>query len=101
MVDVIVFKETNKSLKNEFSFFMALKASMSFGGISLVVRTVYKILIKKTKAPIPNAIFTESGNTPASASSEKPSFETNQGKLEATQVPIPIIKVCNTKPYDL
>ena len=93
IVDVIVFKEVPKSLKKEFSFFIALKASISFGGFSFVVKTVYKILIKKTKAPIPNAIFTDSGNIPGAASSENPRLETNQGKLEATQVPIPIIKV--------
>ena len=37
--------------------------------------------IRKTAAPIPKAIFTESGTIPGAASFETPNFVINQGKL--------------------
>ena len=52
----------------------------------------------KTAAPIAKAQRTESGKTPSGASLETPINVSSHGKLEATQVPIPIIKVWTTKP---
>ena len=51
-------------------------------------RPVLRMLINKTNAPIPNAIFTDIGTTPGAALSENPKYEINQGKLEAIHVPI-------------
>src|SRR5690606_17020859 len=76
------------------------KASISSGGYSVVLNTVYRILNKKTNAPIANAIFTDMGTTPMGAASLTPSLDIIQGRLLATQVPIPIINVCTTKPYE-
>src|SRR5690606_9209596 len=58
------------------------------------------MLAKNTNAPIAKATLTDIGTTPAGASLLTPSWFTIQGKLLATQVPIPIIKVCITKPYE-
>ena len=57
------------------------------------MKIVYKILIKNTKAPTENATTTDGGITPAAASFVTPNLVTNQGKLLAIHVPIPIIKV--------
>ena len=38
------------------------------------------------------------GTTPGAASFDTPSRVTNHGRLLATQVPTPMIKVCSTKP---
>src|SRR5690606_30155159 len=84
-------------------FFLARsfsKASMSSGGYSEVLNTVYRILNIKTNAPMAKAILTDIGTTPEGAASLTPSLEIIQGRLLATQVPIPMINVWTTNPYE-
>ena len=64
----------------------------------MVVNTVTKMLVMKTAAPMANDTNTLWGNSPAAASFDTPNWVTNQGKLEAIHVPMPMINVCNTKP---
>ena len=78
--------------------FSALKRARSSGGYSRVVRTVSRMLARNTNAPMAKAILTEGGTTPGPASLETPSQFTNRGRLLATQVPMPMMKVCSTKP---
>ncbi len=53
----------------DFSF---SNSSISSGGYSVVVKTVYNILMRKTAAPIAKAIFTDMGTTPCGAASLTP-----------------------------
>ena len=80
--------------------FSRSKASKSSGGYSSVLRIVKRMEVNKTKAPIPNAYLTESGTTPGAAVFEAPSSVISQGRLEATQVPMPMIRVWTTKPKE-
>ena len=92
-IEVIVKKISLIALSLFSSFVMS-----SSGGYSEVVKIVYNILVKKTKAPTPNATLTDIGTTPGAATELTPISLTNQGKLLANHVPIPMIKVCTTKP---
>src|SRR5690554_7160368 len=89
------------SLKNLFFLARSFsKASISSGGYSVVLNTVYRILNKKTNAPMAKAILTDMGTTPEGAASLTPNLEIIQGRLLATHVPMPMINVCTTKPYE-
>ena len=74
------------------------KRCMSSGGSSRVVATDTMTLARKTNAPTANATCTDGGTTPGPASLLTPSQATNHGRLLATQVPMPMIRVCTTKP---
>ena len=63
-------------------------------------RMVKRMEVNKTKAPIPNAYLTESGTTPGAAVLVAPSSVINQGRFEATQVPMPMIRVWITNPKE-
>src|SRR5210317_2283855 len=78
----------------------ARNASRSSGGYSSVVKTVYKMDKMKTMAPTANAICTDMGTTPGSASLLTPSLEMKSGRFEATQVLIPMMSVCTTNPKE-
>src|SRR6056300_1966655 len=85
-------------IKPDFSFCSALNASISSGGYSSVVKTVYRMANKNIAAPIPKATFTDIGTTPGAASLLTPKELINKGRLDATHVLTPMIKVCTTKP---
>ena len=78
--------------------FSRRNASMSSGGSSVVVKTVIRMLVKNTKAPTAKETNTLWGISPAPASLDTPSWVTNHGRFDATHVPMPMIKVCNTNP---
>ena len=95
---IVAMSRAISAMKLRDDCFSRAKASGSSGGSSRVVSTVTRMLARKTKAPIENATFTDGGTTPGPASLATPSWVTIHGRLLATQVPMPMIRVCSTKP---